>query len=417
MTLLPLLLLAPLVGGAVYALAQHGERRQANRHVPEFERFAVDIQNLGFWPAFRSWHTLFLAQRLPLDQAAAATSEEADRLEGRFAQHGRPVLAKHPNLVPHVVLMSALAVVGALMFVVHVQLETGLVKTLLSNDAAKAWLLGIIVAVSTTLLGGAVMEFLVPSDGLHQLKEMPRPRRLGWLAGLGAAFVVTLALLPQLAMARADTLYGDKLAKEEAVCEQVSADAASPPAAKAVACSTARATAQQHDRARTWDAVVSVAAPLGEAVGVWGLLALVGLGVPAMMGRGATRARRCARTAADRVAQADADFQVQVRQAAARAGVSADELDGGEEGAVLEAPRGDNGAAAEVDDEVVEPELIDQGLIDQGLVDNGVRIDTEVIETQARPADGAVARPSRTNFGDPNPPVDDAPADFDRFAF
>jgi hypothetical protein len=333
LVVLPAILLPPAAGFLAYAAVSGHERRAerrasvrpAARPLTEEQQLVADLVHRG--PnALRGWMRTLDARLLHLRQRRDQAEADEARHDARYERWFKPVLERHPHLVPFVVLMLALAIVGGLMFVAQLELETGLIKTLMPNDAPKARLLGAILAVAGLVLGGTLMELVFPGEALPSIKSMSRRLRVGLVVGVATLFVVFLLVLPQLAMVRADTLYGQEIIDQRATCTALTTDDTAPPERREIACNMLAELEHRRDRARGWDVTVAIVAPLVEAIGVWALLPVLQLAAVAVAARLRRRAGRATRAAADRLAQGEADRNALVERALVTAGIGEDEF-------------------------------------------------------------------------------------------
>ncbi len=188
-------------------------------------------------------------------------------------------------------------------------------------------MVGTIIALTTGLIGFLILELLFPGEGIPIVKRMARPVRLGWAIGLSTAFIVVLAVLPVLATARAEARLGEEVDRAVATCKEVSVDPAAGPGERSLACSRAQRLGVQLERAKRWDALVAVAAPVGESVGLYALLRLTEVGVAGALALPVRRWRR-RRTQAQAPLDHESDeFVALMGRAAERAGIPLEEFE------------------------------------------------------------------------------------------
>jgi hypothetical protein len=324
--MLLLLLLAPLVGGAVYAMSAVAAARARTRPIPRVEEVALRMEGQGFRRVVEAERDRAREETAPGRAVIRELADEERRRAGRVARHVTPTLAAHPHLIAYVIPLALGALIGLVMLNAGIALDIGLLETL-DIATSQARVIGTIVALTTGLVGLLIMELLFPGEGIPALKGLHRPVRLGWVAGLATALAAVLVLLSVLAMARAEARLGEAVDRAAATCEEVAADPSAGPGERTLACSTAERRRAQLERAKLWDSLVAVAAPLGEAVGLWALLRLAEVGVAGAIALAVQRSRRQLMRARARLDQASDAFVALMARAAEEARIPQEEVE------------------------------------------------------------------------------------------
>ena len=352
-----LLLGAPIVALLVFLgvrAAERGAERRAARPAPvtDEERIAAEIPVRGLRRVLIGEHDRFLALTAPVRNLIAQLTEALARATSRYMTYGKPVLEQHPHLVAYVVLISFLSVLGVFFFIAGRSLEVGLLLTLEITES-QAELLGSLVAVAVLLLGGALMELVFPGKAFPAITGMSRAARSAWIVGAAIAFSSVLIVLPTLATARADMRFGPAIAQQQAVCRELRADPGASEAERSIACAKYEQTVSQRDRARQWDSLVAVAAPLGEAVGMWGALRLAELAVAGALARAVRRRARRLEAAQGDLRQQQDEWVAVVVRGMVLADVDPDEIEAWRAGEDIGAPPGADEPAPGLGNEAV----------------------------------------------------------------
>jgi hypothetical protein len=269
------------------------------------QTYEENMRQAGFGPATRAAAAAAQVDVEPLRAQVSRRAEAAARWEAIRQRLAAPVLGEGLS-VAYVVGVGTVAVLAVFFFLANRELDIGL---LLTNHVApaQAVVVGTIIAAFTALLGMFIVELLFPTIAFPKLKAASLRTRLAWALPLVIVFLATVAPLPDLASARAETLLGAEVDRTRAACVAAEADPLVEASERELACSAAGRMQLELDRARNWDRLVAVAAPVGEAASSWAVLRLVELVV-------AVAISRAARRAAGRQAKAEAALRLALRE-------------------------------------------------------------------------------------------------------